>query len=115
MVIYDNRQENSIYLVELTVPFESNVSKAHDRKHKKYLGVVSDINDNGFICDLMWTRDVDSLHRKMLDTLIVKIFSFVCAMPKKTYFRNSSNWLSCTATQSGMIDSSWLGAPKTSP
>ena len=51
IVIY-NRQENSIHLVELTVPFETNISIPHDRKHKKYLDLVSDITDNGFICDL---------------------------------------------------------------
>ena len=42
----------SIYLVELTVPFEQNITKAHDRKQEKYLGLVSDIVDNGFACDL---------------------------------------------------------------
>ena len=90
MVIH-NRHENSIHLVELTVPFETNIHKAHDRKHKKYLDLVSDIADNGFICDLT-CFEVGSRGLITPENVgyIAKIFSFVGAKPKKTFFRELS-------------------------
>ena len=90
LVIHDKRGK-SIHLVELTVPFEANISKAHDRKHKKYLDLVSDITDNGFTCDLTCfevgsrglitpenARDID------------KVFSFLSSKPKKKFKRELS-------------------------
>ena len=44
LVIHDKRGK-SIHLVELTVPFEANISKSHERNHKKYLELVSDITE----------------------------------------------------------------------
>lgn len=38
--------------IELTVPFEQNMSKAHDRKHQKYANLVADISQNGYNCNL---------------------------------------------------------------
>ena len=49
---HHNKKDNIIHLVELTVPFESNIQKVHDRKAKKYRDLVSDILDNEFTCDL---------------------------------------------------------------
>ena len=90
MVIY-NRHENSIHLVELTVPFETNINKAHDRKLKKYLDLVSDIADNGFICDLT-CFEVGSRGLITPENVgyIAKVFSFVGAKPRKTFLRELS-------------------------
>ena len=90
MVIY-NRHENSIHLVELTVPFETNINKAHDRKHKKYLDLVSDIADNGFICDLT-CFEVGSRGLITPENVgyIAQVFSFVGAKPRKTFLRELS-------------------------
>ena len=90
MVIY-NQQDNSVHLVELTVPFETNISKAHDRKHKKYLDLVSDIEDNGFTCDLT-CYEVGSRGLITTDNVghIGKVFSFVGAKPKKAFMRELS-------------------------
>ena len=90
MVIY-NRHENSIHLVELTVPFETNINKAHDRKHKKYLDLVSDIADNGFICDLT-CFGVGSRGLITPENVgyIAKAFSFVGAKHRKTFLRELS-------------------------
>ena len=112
MVIY-NRQENSIHLFELTVPFETNINKAHDIKHKKYLDLVSEIADNEFICDhTCFEVGLSGLITPENVGHITKIFSFVGAKPKDTFLGNSTNWLSCKATRSGIQDRSRPGAPK---
>ena len=41
-----------IDLVELTVPFETNIDKAHSRKQSKYADLVEDINQKGYNCQL---------------------------------------------------------------
>ena len=67
-----------LYLVELNVPFQNILQKAHDRKAKKYRELVSDILDNGFTCEMTFFEmdHVDSLPLKTTGTL-KKIFSFV--------------------------------------
>ena len=61
-----------LYVVELTVPFQNIIQKAHDRdrKAKKYTDLVSDILNNGFTCDLTsFEMDhVDSLPLKTTGT-----------------------------------------------
>ena len=39
-------------IIELTVPFESNFKKAHNRKQAKYHDLLDDIKGNGFDIDL---------------------------------------------------------------
>jgi tetrahydromethanopterin S-methyltransferase subunit H len=73
------------------VPFEANINKAHDRKHKKYLDLVSDIADNGFICDLtcfeVGSRGlITSKNAGHID----KILSSIGAKSKKTFVRELS-------------------------
>jgi hypothetical protein len=90
IVIY-NKHANSIHLVELTVPFESNITKAHDRKSKKYLDLVADIEDNGFACDLtcfeVGSRGlITSENAGHID----EIFSFIGAKPRKSFARDLS-------------------------
>jgi hypothetical protein len=41
-----------IDLVELTVPFETNIDKAHSRKQSKYADLVENINQKGYNCQL---------------------------------------------------------------
>ena len=50
----------------------------------------------------------------MSDTLPRYSLSSVLSLGRH-FWGNSAKWLSCPATQSGMLDSSWLGAPKSSP
>ena len=47
-----NTKKKSVHLVELTVPFEHNISKAHERKTHKYADLVLDISQNGYNCKL---------------------------------------------------------------
>ena len=35
-------------LSELTIPFESGIEKAHERKTEKYSQLISDIKDSGY-------------------------------------------------------------------
>ena len=44
--------DNEIKIVELTVPFETNIEKAHERKTVKYSQLVDDLKAKGFICEL---------------------------------------------------------------
>jgi hypothetical protein len=51
LVIVDNSAK-SIHIVELTVPLETNIQTAHERKMSKYQNLQSDIIQNGFKCYL---------------------------------------------------------------
>ena len=51
-IVIVNNKTKSVHLVELTVPFEHNISKAHERKTQKYADLVSDITQNGYKCTL---------------------------------------------------------------
>ena len=51
MVIVDN-EEKAIFIIELTIPFERNITNANNRKKEKYSSLVSDINATGFKCTL---------------------------------------------------------------
>ena len=42
--------DDSVYLVELTVPMEPNISKARARKESRYCNLVSDIKSSGHQC-----------------------------------------------------------------
>ena len=46
-----NRQEKTMYICELTVPFEDNIAKAVERKFRKYESLVADIEGNGYKCN----------------------------------------------------------------
>ena len=64
-------------IIELTVPFESNFKKAHDRKQTKYHDVLEDIKGYGFDADIItievgsqgfiWPDELDKLN----DTLLI--------------------------------------------
>ena len=41
-------EDKQISIIELTVPFETNVENAHQRKVEKYSSLVRDIQDNGY-------------------------------------------------------------------
>ena len=90
MVFY-NKKDNTIHLVELTVPFENNIQKAHDRKAQKYRDLVSDILDNGFICDLT-CFEIGSRGLITPENIrnIDKIFSFVNTKPSKSFRKELS-------------------------
>ena len=111
-----NIEVNSIHLVKITVPFETNISKAHDRKDKKCLDLVSDITYNRFICDLT-CFEVGSHGLITPENIgyIAKISFVGATKPKKTFLGNSANWLSYQATRSGMLDRSRLGLQKPAP
>ena len=90
MVFY-NKKDNTIHLVELTVPFEKNIQKAHDRKAQKYRDLVSDILDNGFTCDLT-CFEIGSRGLITPENIrnIDKIFSFVNTKPSKSFRKELS-------------------------
>ncbi len=43
-----NKQSKSIYIMELSVPFERNIEDTHKRKMDRYEHLISDIKDSGF-------------------------------------------------------------------
>ena len=51
-IVIVNTKKKFVHLVELTVPFEHNISKAHERKTHKYADLVLDISQNGYNCNL---------------------------------------------------------------
>ena len=40
-------------ILELSVPFETNLSKAREHKVNKYANLVTDIQNTGYKCDLV--------------------------------------------------------------
>lgn len=90
-IVIQNTKEKSIHLVELTVPFETNIKKAHDRKHKKYIDLVSDISDNGFTCDLT-CFEVGSRGLITPENVgrIAEIFSFIKSKPHRALVKELS-------------------------
>ena len=51
-IVIVNNTEKSVHIFELTVPFETNINSAHERKISKYLTIQSDIIQNGYKCFL---------------------------------------------------------------
>ena len=48
-----NRSRKTVWLLELTCSFETNIQGAHQRKTSKYTSLKSDIEDSGFQCTLL--------------------------------------------------------------
>ena len=99
-IVVHNKEDNSIHLIELTVPFETNIQKAHDRKSSKYENLVSDISDNGFTCDLT-CFEIGSRGLITPDNInnIKAIFTFVKAKPSKKFMKELSKLaLMCSYT-----------------
>ena len=46
-----DRQRKHIAIVEVTIPFETNICDAHERKAAKYAPLVAALVDNGFDCE----------------------------------------------------------------
>ena len=47
-LVFVNESSKSIIIVELTVPFEQNIRKAHERKFNKYAGLISDLQEQSY-------------------------------------------------------------------
>ena len=46
-----NKEEKTVWLLELTCSFETNVNAAHTRKKERYAALTQDIIDNGYKCN----------------------------------------------------------------
>ena len=90
-IVIINTKNNSVHLVELTVPFEQNINKAHERKINKYSDLTSDISDNGYTCDLTC---IEIGSRGLITPETIKrfstIFSFLTAKTSKSLKKNLS-------------------------
>ncbi|XP_072021768.1 uncharacterized protein [Amphiura filiformis] len=90
-IVIINTEKKYAHLVELTVPFEQNISKAHERKTQKYTDLISDISGNGFTCNLTCI-EIGSRGLVTPDTTkrISNIFSFVKAKPPRSIKKDLS-------------------------
>ena len=52
-LVIHSKDTNTVYLCELTVPFEINIETARGRKLERYTQLASDIRMNGYKCDLI--------------------------------------------------------------
>ncbi len=52
-IVLVDRAGREITIGELTVPFERNIDEAHKRKIEKYSSLKSDIEDNGYTCNVL--------------------------------------------------------------
>ncbi|XP_071507989.1 uncharacterized protein, partial [Diadema antillarum] len=52
-IVLVNQSSKSVVIGELTVPFESNIDSAHNRKSEKYASLVLDIENQGYSCELI--------------------------------------------------------------
>ena len=49
-IVRVNKIEKSVTLLELTVPFDSNIDNAKNRKSQKYENLINDLCENGYEC-----------------------------------------------------------------
>ena len=47
-----NESSNSIVIIELSIPFEANIRKAHEYKENRYASLVSDLQERGYDTNL---------------------------------------------------------------
>ena len=83
---------HTVHLFELTVPFESNVSKANLYKQNQYSSLESDIKDNGFKCVVncfeIGARGYINTQNKMILGSILKLTKSKINFPK--FYQNIS-------------------------
>ena len=90
-IVLVNSKKKSVHLVELTVPFEHNISKAHERKTHKYADLVLDISQNGYNCSLTCIEiGSRSLVTPETNKRISEIFSSIKAKPPKSLKKDLS-------------------------
>ena len=90
-IVMVNTKKKSVHLLELTVPFEENISKAHERKHIKYTDLVSDITDTGYKCDLIcFEIGSRGLITPETNKRISDMFSFIKAKPPRSLKKDLS-------------------------
>ena len=92
-IVIVNTKKKFVHLVELTVPFEHNISKAHERKTHKYADLVLDISQNGYNCNLTCIEiAIGSRGLVTPDTnkRISEIFSSIKAKPPKSLKKDLS-------------------------
>ena len=77
-IVLVNQSSKSVVIGELTVPFESNIDSAHNRKSEKYASLVLDIENQGYSCELI-CFEVGSrgLVTKENKRQVTKLFKFV--------------------------------------
>ena len=46
-------EEKRLQIIELTVPFETNIDNSHSYKVNKYTPLINDLTDNGYKCDIL--------------------------------------------------------------
>ena len=84
-IVIVNTNKKSFHLVELTVPFERNIPKAHERKTHKYADLVLDISQNGYNCNLTCIEiGSRGLVTPETNKRISEIFSSIKAKPPKS-------------------------------
>ena len=49
-IVILNRAIKSLTIIEVTIPFESNICQAHERKAEKYSGLIAGLEEKGFAC-----------------------------------------------------------------
>ena len=84
-IVIVNTKRKSVHLVKLTVPFEHNISKAHERKTHKYADMVFDISQTGYNCNLTCIEiGSRGLVTPETNKSISEIFSSIKAKPPKS-------------------------------
>ena len=70
-----NRKDSSITLVELTIPFETNIQQAQERKVARYDTLIQDINDSSNVKAQLITIEIGSrgLISKSNVTKVIKL------------------------------------------
>ncbi len=82
-IVCVNGSTKSVTILELSVPFESNINKANEFKTNKYASLVLDIENAGFMCNLICfevgSRGLITANNKSQFKKIAKIAQSKCA------------------------------------
>ena len=112
-VVAVDRNERRVVIFELTCPFDSNISTAHEFKMGKYASLVQDLHGVGYVVDLFCVEisvrgQVSKANRARLKSFLLKItglkrgvsVDLICKMSKSALLssfaifcaRNEVSW-----------------------
>ena len=97
-----NESSNSIVIIELSIPFEANIRKAHEYKENRYASLVSDLQERGYdtnlFCIEVGSRGlISSSNKQALNSIFSQITN------NKKSLKRAYNNLKKTISQCAMV------------
>ena len=101
-----NTDTHKCYVIELTIPYESNFSHADKRKSERYADLVNTIESRGYICKQI---NIQIGSRGFTDCFSLHPFLHIISLPKRHQHHLLSSIIKVTIEESFRI---WLSRNK---